>query len=174
MIFKIFVVVVVVAVVVFRGRGGWGYMAFGGNRRRVLRGGVKEMWESVFDSWKLSTLINHQSGEIVTVDKNLWHYCVQKVRKEHVFKTKKLLHKNNFAITGHGPASLCEKKYITTTCMRPNSFYFTNNDHNDSQTRIYRAICSYCFLQDTLKKILYSKLKSEKKLCPRYNRAISS
>lgn len=43
MIFKIFVVVVVVAVVVFRGRGGWGYMAFGGNRRRVLRGGVKEM-----------------------------------------------------------------------------------------------------------------------------------
>lgn len=43
MIFKIFVVVVVVAVVVFRGRGGWDYMAFGGNRRRVLRGSQRDL-----------------------------------------------------------------------------------------------------------------------------------
>ena len=46
--------------------------------------------------------------------------------------------------------------------MRSNSFYFTNNDHNDSQTRIYLAICSYCFLQDTLKKTFTQNLNQKK------------
>ena len=45
-------------------------MPFGGNRIGVLRGSQRDVRVCVFDSRKLSTLINNQSGEIVAVDKN--------------------------------------------------------------------------------------------------------